>query len=177
MEYYRYKFPNQSIRTSQNMDSRPLQLRENVMELTKVSFKVSMDDEQRKLGNAKVVEFQVDFSETSQNTLKTLAIASQNIRWQAQIKGHWTEFTEGKLPKVVKFGEPLFGTSRTRQVVITQESALNHLKSISRLEQVRSIISMMESTKMDVPINLYEEEETLTIAKADKEASDKMMAE
>lgn len=147
------------------------------MEYTKVSFKVSMNEEERKLGNAKLVEFDVDFSETSQDTLKTLAIASQNIRWQAQIKGHWTEFLNGEMPKVVKFGVPLFGTTRTPVPVITTESATQFLKGRSRLEQVRALINMMESNKMDVPVSMYEEEEKLSIAQGEEEVAAKMMEE
>ena len=146
-------------------------------EYTKVSFKVSMNEEERKLGHAKLVEFDVDFSETSQAVLQALAIASQNIRWQAQIKGHWTEFLNGELPKVVKFGVPLFGTSRTPAPAITTESATQFLKGRSRLEQVRAIISMMEASKMDVPQDMYDEEEFLVMQKAEEEVAVKMMEE
>jgi len=133
----------------------------------KVEFKVSMCEEDRKAGKTKKVEFDVDFTGVSQDTLRTLAISCQVIRWQAQIKSHWTEFLEGKLPKVVQFGAPLFSGMKGAPAPMTTEKATEFLKGQSRLEQVRAIISMMETNKMDVPQGLYDEEELLVMEAAE----------
>ena len=133
----------------------------------KVEFKVSMCEDDRKAGKTKKVEFEVDFAGVSQDTLRTLAISCQVVRWQAQIKSHWTEFLEGKLPKVVTFGAPLFSGMKGAPAPMTTEKATEFLKGQSRLEQIRAIISMMEASKMDVPQGLYDEEELLTMEQAE----------
>src|SRR3990167_9348648 len=94
----------------------------------KVEFKVSMCEDDRKAGKTKKVEFEVDFTGVSQDTLRTLAISCQVIRWQAQIKSHWTEFLEGKLPKVVQFGAPLFSGMKGAPAPMTTERATEFLK-------------------------------------------------
>ena len=140
------------------------------MAMVTVEFNVAMDAEQKKAGNVKKVKFECSFDGVDPGVVQRHAIANQVVAWQGQIRNSWDKFISGELPKVVQFGQPLFSGGRGAQVPMTKEKATEFLKGQSRLEQVRAIISMMESSKMDVPQGLYDEEELLTMEQAEAEA-------
>ena len=88
---------------------------------TTVKFKVAMDAEQKAAKNFKEVEFECSFDGVAPSIIQRHAIANQVVAWQGQIRNNWSKFLEGKLPKVVTFGTPLFEGGRSRTRPITEE--------------------------------------------------------
>lgn len=135
----------------------------------KVTFKVAMNAEEKKAKNEKTVVFEVDFAGVGQDILQKHAVANMIVMWQSQIRSHWTEFTQGELPKKVTFGAPLFsGGRRSTCPVITVEKAEEHLLGQDRLTQVRMAIKCMRAAGMEVPDNLLEEEILLKMEQDDQ---------
>ncbi len=96
-----------------------------------VQFKVSMDNEQKKAGNIETVTLDVTFDGVPEETIQKAALAHMVVAWQSQIRSHWTDFTEGKLPTEVTFGIPLFAPKQAATLTpITQESATEYINSL-----------------------------------------------
>ena len=97
-----------------------------------VKFKVAMDNEQKKEGNVEEIALDVTFDEVPEDVIHKAALAHMVVAWQSQIRSHWTEFTEGKLPQKVTFGVPLFASKRAPKASkVTQESATNYINTLS----------------------------------------------
>jgi hypothetical protein len=138
--------------------------------IMKVTFKVAMNAEEKKAKNEKTVEFEVDFTNVPMDTLQKHAVANMIVMWQSQIRSHWTEFTQGELPKKVTFGVPLFaGGRRGTCPVITVEKAEEHILGQDRLTQVRMAIKLMRANNMDVPDALIEEEVLLKMMQEEEQ--------
>lgn len=80
--------------------------------MEKVTFKVSMDNEQKLAKNFKSVEINVDMEGVDQAELVKYALKSYVIELQGQVRPNWGEFekalVDGKFTKTLKFGEALF---------------------------------------------------------------------
>ena len=94
---------------------------------TTVKFKVAMDAEQKAAKNFKEVEFECSFDGVAPSIIQRHAIANQVVAWQGQIRNNWSKFLEGKLPKVVTFGNPLFEGGRGRTRPITEDDIRAYL--------------------------------------------------
>ena len=130
--------------------------------MTTVTFKVSMNEEERKAGNTKDVRLEVTFDGVDDGLVRRYAVQHRVIAWQAQIKNNWDDFIAGKMPTKVKFDEPLFAPKRTGVAPMTPERAEEYLLNADRLTQVRAAINLMEKAGMDVPDQLLEEEYNLS---------------
>lgn len=97
-----------------------------------IKFKVAMDNEQKKLGNVEEITLDVDFEGVPDAIVRKAALAHAVVSWQSQIRSHWTDFKEGKLPTSVTFGNPLFTSTRRVAIApITQETALAFIQSLT----------------------------------------------
>ena len=101
---------------------------------TTVKFKVAMDAEQKAAKNFKEVEFECSFDGVAPSIIQRHAIANQVVTWQGQIRNNWSKFLEGKLPKVVTFGNPLFEGGRGRTRTITDDDIRAYLAGKSPKE-------------------------------------------
>ena len=73
-----------------------------------VEFKVSMDSEQAKLKNHKLVTLKVEYPESVVDQVFKAATKSYVIDLQGQIRNHWDSFSKCDLPDVMEFGTPLY---------------------------------------------------------------------
>ena len=112
----------------------------------KVEFKVAMDAEQKKLGNAQTITLDVDFDGVDDDTIRKHAIANCVVGWQSQIRNHWTEYVDGKLPESIKFGDPLFTTARVKTRPMTDDEMIAYVKALPEEQQADMIDQMIGNT-------------------------------
>lgn len=131
-----------------------------------IKFKVAMDAEQAKAGKHKEVVLKVDMSKVSRDTLETMACSAQVVRWQGEIRSHWTDFLEGKMPTQVEFGKPLFSEGRTRTIVkeVTEDDVKKYLEKMTPAQKLQKTIEMMEDAGMPIPDELMQKLNELTDA-------------
>ena len=113
----------------------------------KVSFKIAMDNEQKKLNNVKTVTLDVSFDGVSNEVIRTAAIKQQTVAWQSQIRSHWTEFVEKGVPETITFGVPLFSTAR--QAPVTTAAINAHVEAMAPADKLKLAISAMKAAGMD----------------------------
>ena len=99
----------------------------------KVSFKVAP----AKGESQESVAFTVDFNGVSDDYIRRCAIQSRIISWQSQIRNNFTEFKAWKLPKVVKFDNPLFASTR----MVTRKPSEAEVKEAMRAK----VLAMKEA--------------------------------
>ena len=102
------------------------------MEYTKVEFKVAMDAEQKAAKNFKDVSFNVDFFGVSDEVIKKYAMKNYIIEIQGQIRNNWNTFEKDGVPKVITFGQTMFGKKQKTVV-----------KEISSEEIMAQAVKMM----------------------------------
>lgn len=137
-----------------------------VIGMKTIKFKVAMDSEAAKAKQHKDVSLNVDMSKVSREVLETLACSAQVVRWQAEIRSHWDEFIDGKLPREVEFGKPLFTEGRTRVVkaAVTEEDVKKYLEKLTPAQKLQKTIEMMEDAGMPIPDELMKKLDELTDA-------------
>lgn len=109
----------------------------------KVSFKVAMDAEQKKLKNFEKVEFTVVFPEGIEEQVQSDALAHQVVKYQSQIRSNWDTFLEKGVPKEITYGNPLYGTRRGGVRAPTDAEIENYMgKKIAALtpEQLQEFV-------------------------------------
>ena len=109
------------------------------MTTTPVTFKIAMDAEQKNLKNFYEVSFEVSFDGVPPSLIQKHAIANQVVAWQSQIRSHWDDFLKGELPKVITFGQVLFGGTRG-QKVITEDDMRTFLSKMTP-DQIRALLT------------------------------------
>lgn len=114
--------------------------------MEKVTFKVSMDKEQKELKNFKTVEIQVDMEGVSQADLVKYAMKSYVIELQGQVRPNWTEFekalVDGKFTKTLKFGEALFEGKGRGQVTLAKAQTVyaDAMAKLGRKEKLDKLL-------------------------------------
>jgi len=115
------------------------------MQTITVEFSVAMDSEQKRLNNVKKVKFECSFDGVATDVIQRHAIANMVVQWQGQIRGHWTEFVNGELPKTVVFGQPLFNSGRRATVrPMTEDEKKDFIR--------KEIVRMRDEGKSDEEI-------------------------
>jgi hypothetical protein len=109
-----------------------------------IQFKVSMDNEQKLAKNFKPVVLEVSFEGVPTDLVQKAALAHAVVAWQHQIRSHWTEFVDGKLPKEITFGNPLFTPKRGTTAPMTQESVLTYMKGLAPEDLAKMVAKMQE---------------------------------
>jgi len=97
--------------------------------IMEVTFSVAMDAEQKKLRNTHEVILEVNFDGVSPRLVQKAALQLQVIKYQGQFRAHWDEFIEGKYPREITFGQPLFA-ARTA-APITVDTATKFINNLS----------------------------------------------
>ena len=82
-------------------------------ESIEITFDVAMDKEQKELKNVETVSLTINFPETCMEQLQKDAVAHMKVKFQSQIRSHWTKFIENGVPAEVTYGTALFGGTRT----------------------------------------------------------------
>jgi len=82
-----------------------------------ITFKIARDAEAKKEGDIQEVTLTVNFEGVAEADLIKAALQAQIVGWQSQIRSHWTEFVEGKIPEEITFGDPLFEGKKVRTIV------------------------------------------------------------
>lgn len=123
--------------------------------MEKVTFKVKMDKD----SVAEEITLNVDFDGVADELIRKHAMANMVVVWQGQIRTHWTEYKEGKMPDSTTFGVPLFAGKRGGVTVVkkvTLESAKKWANEGTELEQLLKKIDLLEGMGIDVPIELLD---------------------
>jgi hypothetical protein len=106
-----------------------------------ITFKIARDAEAKKEGDIQEVTLTVNFEGVAEADLIKAALQAQIVGWQSQIRSHWTEFVEGKIPEEITFGDTLFsGTSKKTVTVVrpaTQEEMLAAVRA--KLQEGKSL--------------------------------------
>ena len=103
------------------------------MEYTKVEFKISESQTEKDKGIIKNVVFDVDFFGVEDDIIKKYALKNYVIEIQGQIRNNWSDFEKDGVPKVITFGQTMFG-KKLKTVV----------KKMSSEEIMAQAIKMME---------------------------------
>lgn len=77
-----------------------------------ISFKVSMNDEEKRAGNKHSVDMVVNADDA---TIDKYVIKAIKVWIQAQLRPNWTEFIAGNYPKEVTLGVPIFGGRKAKE--------------------------------------------------------------
>lgn len=108
-----------------------------------VEFKIAMDAEQKRLGNVKDVNLEVSFDDVDFAIVQKHAVANMIVQWQNQIRSHWTDFVNGKMPTEIKFGDPLFEGGRRATVrTMSMEEMITHINNMPDEERTQYIIKL-----------------------------------
>ena len=107
--------------------------------MTQVTFKVSMNDEEKKAGNAKEVKLNVDMSKATREELEIAALKSYVIKIQGEFRPNWDKFMAGDYPRDITYGQVLFAKKATR--VMTEAEKVAAYKS--------DALAMSETERLD----------------------------
>jgi len=110
------------------------------MTIQKISFKVSMDEEQKALKNFKVVELEVEM-DVPMDIKDKYALKAFTIEIQGQIRPNWTEFIKGEYPRTIDLGHNLFPKKTARTLTLEEKKAavkaeLANLSPMEKLERM-----------------------------------------
>lgn len=146
--------------------------------MTKLIFKVAMNDEEKKLGNTTTVVINVNRPDGIPDIIWDYACANYKVKLQAQIRPNWGLFIEDTFPKTLEFGQSLYATARGRTIVkeVTVEATAELLNKKSELDKLTYIIDTLERAGMTVPDSMWDDMEALTpdseVTKIDEEDED-----
>lgn len=84
----------------------------------KMTFKISMNQEEKDAGNVHTVELEV--AKCDDDIMLKYALKAYTVEVQSQIRNNWDAFVKGDYPKSVRVGEAVFASGRG---VVTKERA------------------------------------------------------
>ena len=138
---------------------------------TTVKFKVAMDAEQKAAKNFKEVEFECSFDGVAPSIIQRHAIANQVVAWQGQIRNNWSKFLEGKLPKVVTFGTPLFEGGRGGRTRPITEDDIRAALAGKSPEEIMAFLagSTVKQEEVDKEPELDEDGDPITVVDTEED--------
>jgi len=86
-------------------------------------FKVSMNEDEKKLGNSHNIEVMVDVKGAPRDLLEKYALKAYKVELQGQIRPNWSDFIEGNYPKELTFGQALFSKKAAKPVTMEDHKA------------------------------------------------------
>ena len=100
----------------------------------KCTFKVAMNGDEKKAGNVDTITLDISFEGVSDEIIHKNALANRIVAYQSQIRSHWTEYKEGKMPTELKFDENLFATKSATVRPMTEDEMSDYVgKRIARM--------------------------------------------
>jgi hypothetical protein len=110
-----------------------------------VKFTVAMNAEEKKAGNVQTINLDVSFEGVDESLIYKHALANCVVGWQSQIRSHWDEYVDGKLPESITFGDPLFESARKPKArKMTMDEMVTHIKSLPEDEQADWIDKLVQ---------------------------------
>lgn len=116
----------------------------------KMTFKISMNQEEKDAGNVHTVELEV--AKCDDETMLRYALKAYTVEVQSQIRNNWDAFVKGDYPKSVKIGEALFASGRG---VVTKEKAkMAYKNSMADMTMIQKLVTLHKDGML--PEEMYE---------------------